>query len=87
LKLDFIQEKDYNLFLVKYWFSKIPNQSLSDTELRNDIISVLGSFEFSYGKYLSDVAYLFKRMDEMNEKKKDKEKEKEKDNNNSNIIV
>jgi hypothetical protein len=40
---------------------------------------MLGSFEFSYGKYLSDAAFLFKRMDEMNKEKKDKEKEIEKE--------
>jgi hypothetical protein len=52
LKLDFTQGKDYNLFLVKDWFSKIPNQSLSDSELKNYIISILRSFEFGYGKHL-----------------------------------
>jgi hypothetical protein len=52
---------------------------------------VLSLFEFSYGKYFSDISFLFKQMDEILEKKKlcniiENEKEKEKDNN-SNIIV
>jgi hypothetical protein len=44
---------------------------------------MLASFEFNYGKYLSDVVYLFKHMDE---KKKYKKKEKEKDNINNNFL-
>jgi hypothetical protein len=41
LKLDFTQGKDYNIFLVKAWLSKIPKPSASDTVLKNDIISIL----------------------------------------------
>jgi hypothetical protein len=71
LKLDFTQGKNYNLAQVDNWFNNIPNPSESDTNLRNDIISMLGSFEYSYGKYLSDVASIFKRMDVINEKEKE----------------
>jgi hypothetical protein len=35
---------------------------------------MLGSFEYSYGIYLSDVAYIFKRYDESDEKEKEKDK-------------
>jgi hypothetical protein len=66
---------------VNNWFNNITNPSESDTNLQNEILSVLGSFEYSYGKYLSDVdvAYLFKRIDELDEKQKDEEKKKKKD--------
>jgi hypothetical protein len=34
---------------------------------------MLVSFEYSYGKYLSDIAHILKRMDEINREKKDEE--------------
>jgi hypothetical protein len=37
---------------------------------------MLGSFKFSYGKYVSDVVSTFKHVGALNKEKKDKEKEK-----------
>jgi hypothetical protein len=67
--LDFTQGKDYNVKQVNDLFNNISNPSVSDTKLKKEIISMLGSFEFSYGKYLSDVASIFKRMDDINKEK------------------
>jgi hypothetical protein len=40
LKLDFTKGKTYNIKQVNYWFSKIPNPSLSNTEQKNSIIDM-----------------------------------------------
>jgi hypothetical protein len=61
---------------VNNWLNNIPNPSVSDTDLKKEIISVIWSFEFSYGKYLSEVLPIFKRIDDMNKEKQDKEKKK-----------
>jgi Asp-tRNA(Asn)/Glu-tRNA(Gln) amidotransferase C subunit len=68
LKLDFTRGKKYNEKLVVDWFNKIDNPTSSNTEQKNDIIDMLSFFEFSYGRYLSDVSKLFEQMDEVSEK-------------------
>jgi hypothetical protein len=76
LKLDFTQGKDYNVTQVNSWFNNITTPSESDTNLKNEILSMLGSFEFNYGQYLWYVGYIFKHKDELTEKKKDEERKK-----------
>jgi hypothetical protein len=78
MKLDFTKGKQYNITQIDNWFNTITNPSELDTNLKNNIFSMLGSFEYSYGKYLSDVADIFKRYDESNEKKKEKEIDRKK---------
>jgi hypothetical protein len=73
-RLDFTQGKQYNIREVDSWFNTITNRSESDTNLKNNILSMLGSFEYSYGKYLLDVADIFKRKDESDEEEKEKDK-------------
>jgi hypothetical protein len=41
LKLDFTQGKDYNVKQVNNWLNNIPNPSVSDTDLKKEIISVI----------------------------------------------
>jgi hypothetical protein len=59
LKLDFTQGKEYNTREVDNCFNNITKLTESNINLKNDILSMLGSFEYSYGKYLSDIADIY----------------------------
>jgi hypothetical protein len=70
LKLDFTKNKKYNLVQLDSWFNKIDNQTSLNTEQKNDIDEMLSFFEYSYGRYFSDISTIFEQMDELSEKQK-----------------
>jgi hypothetical protein len=78
LKLDFTRGKKYNEKLVNDRFNKIDNPTSLYTEQKNDIIVLLSFFDYSYGKYLSDISELFEQMDELLEKQKKLQMERNK---------
>jgi hypothetical protein len=77
-KLDFARGKKYNSDQVDGWFDKIDNPTSLNPEQKNDIIDMLSFFEFSYGRYLSDVSMIFERMYELREKRDKLQKESNK---------
>jgi hypothetical protein len=74
LILNFLQGKQYNERQVDDWFRNIFKPTKSDINIKNDVPSMLGSFEYSYGKYLSDVADIFRRKYVEDEKEKEKKR-------------
>jgi hypothetical protein len=68
LKLDFTRGKKYNSNQIDGWFNKIDNPTSLNTEQKNVIIDLLSFFEFSYGRYLSDISMIVEQMDELREK-------------------
>jgi hypothetical protein len=82
LKLNFTRGKKYNTDKISDWFNKIDNPTLLHTEQKNDIIYMLSFFEFSYGRYLSDISMIFEQIDEEREKRNKLLMESNKPNNN-----
>jgi hypothetical protein len=66
--LDFSQGKQFNERQVDNWFRNINNPDESNKNLKSNILRMLESFEYSYGKYLSDVADIFRCKDAVDEK-------------------